>query len=192
MDRASRLVAINARAASNLDFVLVAVAAGWGVLLLGLAMVLPVEIDESYNKPGVQPMFSLVHINGTRVLWLVAIPLATAVAVGVLLFLHRRRRWRITQMLAIVAAGALTVAGVVGTVTFLIGIYVIPCGVILIAACMQHRRIWLHLQPTSTLPRPVPGWYADPARSADLRYWDGNEWTGWAHQSSATGPPTGF
>jgi len=24
---------------------------------------------------------------------------------------------------------------------------------------------------------PAPGWYADPAGSAQLRYWDGVDWT---------------
>jgi hypothetical protein len=32
-------------------------------------------------------------------------------------------------------------------------------------------------QPTSEQPLPVPGWYADPTRRFELRYWDGGRWT---------------
>jgi hypothetical protein len=37
--------------------------------------------------------------------------------------------------------------------------------------------------------RPGPGWYADPWRTAQWRYWDGNEWTSQA--SSSPSPATG-
>jgi hypothetical protein len=36
-------------------------------------------------------------------------------------------------------------------------------------------------------PMPGPGWYADPWDTMRIRWWDGEEWTGYA-ASSATAP----
>ncbi len=39
----------------------------------------------------------------------------------------------------------------------------------------------------------APGWYQDPWKQADLRWWTGTEWTGWTHTAppSVEGPDTG-
>ena len=125
--------------------VLVAAAAGWGGLLLVLAFVLPVESDNQgepiKGAPGwtSYPKRPLVHVNGLSVLWIVAIPLITCLLVGGLLVLHQRSGWAPAWMLSITLSGLLVLAGVVGTVTILVGILVIPSGVLLVCACLASR-----------------------------------------------------
>jgi hypothetical protein len=69
---------------------------------------------------------------------------------------------------ATAVAGFLTLAGLVGTVTILIGVFVVPAGALLIAACLSVRQ-----QRSSSR-----GWYADPWNQAQSRWWDGKDWTG--------------
>jgi hypothetical protein len=120
-------------------------AGGWAGLLLVLAFVLPVESDNHgvpiKGAPGwtSYPKRSLVHVNGSSVLWIVAIPLVTCLLVGGLLVLHRRYGWVPAWMLSITLSGLLVLAGVVGTVTILVGILVIPSGVLLLGACLGSR-----------------------------------------------------
>lgn len=140
----------------------------WSLGLLVLACTLPVEIDEAYTKPGLQPRYSLVHINGASVLWIVAIPLIASLSVGVLLRLSARGRGPSSWRLATAVAAALTIAGLVGTVTILIGAFILPAGALLFAACLS-------LRPQRPASR---GWYADPWGHAQSRWWDGKDWTG--------------
>jgi hypothetical protein len=64
--------------------------------------------------------------------------------------------------------GVLTIAGLVGTVTILIGAFIVPAGALLFAACLS-------LRPQRPASR---GWYADPWGHAQFRWWDGKDWTG--------------
>lgn len=130
--------------------VLVAAAIAWGVLLLALAGTLPIVTPQS--PPGTasatvtasgtvattgpttatstseQRRVTLVDDSGYRILWLVALPAVIALIVGVLL----RRR---PGVAAWVLSGAVLLAGVVGFVTILIGIAIVPIGVLLLVAC---------------------------------------------------------
>ena len=147
---------------------LVLAAVAWSLGLLVLADTLPVEIDQTYARPGPQPRYSLVHINGASVLWIVAIPLLASLAVAALLLLDARRRSPASRRLATAVAGAVTIAGFVGTVTILIGVFILPTGVLLLAASLSVR----------AQSRPVRGWYLDPWDPASSRWWDGKDWTG--------------
>ena len=39
-----------------------------------------------------------------------------------------------------------------------------------------------HMSPTHRVPPPA-GWYPDPWRQADLRWWTGSEWSGHTHET---------
>jgi hypothetical protein len=116
------------------EVILIASAAGWGVLLLILAIFLPVE-DGNTGRPGIQPMYSLVHVNGYRVLLPASAPLAIAIVVGFLLYIGRGRsprHW--TLITSWILSAVVLAAALIGFVTFLIGIYVVPVGGLLVAA----------------------------------------------------------
>jgi fatty acid desaturase len=95
-----------------------------------LAIWLPVYTVDS-NHAGMQPQHSLVRVFGYRVLLLAAIPFIISVVVALLLQLRvaTQRRW--PPIVASTLAWALLVAAIVGTVTILIGIFVLPVGVLL-------------------------------------------------------------
>ncbi len=113
------------------------ICAGWallsGLAVIVLALLLPIESVDT-GRPGNQPNYSLYHADGPAVLLPAAVPLLVAVLVSAVLYAGRRggRRWALP--VAWVLSGALLCAAVVGFVTFLIGIFVIPTGVLLIVA----------------------------------------------------------
>jgi uncharacterized membrane protein YgcG len=116
---------------TRLDRVLIGAAIGWGVVILILAIVYPVESVDT-GRPGVQPMRSLVAVNGYGVLLEAAIPLLIAIVVGLLRVTRPRARWATT--ITWILSGALLLASLAGAVTFLIGIYVLPAAALLILA----------------------------------------------------------
>ncbi len=111
----------------------------WAAILCGLidfllTAVLPVYTVDS-GRAGAQPRYSLLHVFGPGVLVLGAIPLFVSVAVGVLLRLDRRDHRANSPVIgAWIASALLLVAAGIGAVTFLIGIYVLPCAIFLLAA----------------------------------------------------------
>jgi hypothetical protein len=129
---------------------LIGAAIGWGVVLLLLAILYPVETVET-GQNGVQPMRSLVFCDGYKVLWLVAIPLLIAVIVGLLSLAWPDARWATAA--AWTLSVALTLASLVGFVTFIIGIYVLPTAALLvIATALSTNR----QQAPTGLPRYDP------------------------------------
>ena len=119
------------RTRTRLDRVLIGAAIGWGIVILILAIVYPVE-SVNTGRPGVQPMRSLVAVNGYGVLLPAAVPLLIAIIVGLL---HcARPSARLAATAAWILSGALLLASLVGFVTFLIGIYVLPTGALLVVA----------------------------------------------------------
>jgi hypothetical protein len=84
-----------------------------------------------------QPRVTLVAHDGVAVLGLAAIPLVVALGVGLLLWYAVRRGSRPAASTAWVLAVLLTAAAVVGFVTILIGVVVIPVGALLIVGCAQ-------------------------------------------------------
>lgn len=118
----------------RLDRVLIGAAIGWGVVILILAIIYPIESINT-GRPGVQPMRSLVAIHGYGVLPAAAIPLLIAIVVGLL---HvTRPRARLASTTAWILSLAILLASLAGFATFLIGIYVLPTGALLIVALAQ-------------------------------------------------------
>jgi hypothetical protein len=115
---------------------LVSAAIAWGVVILILAVIDPVE-SVNTGRPGVQPMRSLVAVYGYDVLSVAAVPLVIAIIVGFLYVARPRARWAMTT--GWILSGALLLASLAGFVTFLIGIYVLPAGVLLIVALAVGR-----------------------------------------------------
>lgn len=113
------------------------VCTGWavasGVAVIGLALVLPIVSGDT-GQAGNQPDYSLYRANGPLVLLPAASPLLVALLVGVLLHAgrHGDRRWVLPVAWAL--SGTLLCAAVVGFVTFLIGIFAMPTGILLVAA----------------------------------------------------------
>lgn len=128
----------SARPVRKSSTVLVGAAVGWGALLIYLAVVLPVYTVGS-NHAGLQPRHSLVRVFGYRVLLLAAIPCIVSVLVALLLrvaFTTQRRR---STVAAAILAWTTLIAAVVGSVTIIIGIYVLPVGVLLCVATAGAR-----------------------------------------------------
>ena len=84
-----------------------------------------------------QPRVTLVAHDGVAVLGLAAIPLVVALGVVLLLWYAVRRGSRPAASTAWVLAVLLTAVAVVGFVTILIGVVVVPVGVLLIVGCAQ-------------------------------------------------------
>lgn len=114
-------------------------AMGWGILVLLLTIVLPIETVYS-GHDGRQPRYSLVEVHGSSVLLPASVPRAVAITVGLLLYFGHGRTWgRWAVIIAWILAGLLLLAAVIGLVTFLIGIFVVPSGALLIAALAANQ-----------------------------------------------------
>jgi hypothetical protein len=119
-------------------------AISWAAILLPAALYLPIENPQSYSYEvdghTVSRWVSLAQGNGDRILLVVAIPLILTLVAACLLMLQARSKRRIFGRAAW-CAGLLILAGAfVGTVTFLIGIFVVPGGVFLLISCTNLRR----------------------------------------------------
>jgi hypothetical protein len=117
--------------------ILVVGATAWSVVIVLCATFLPVETVDT-GQPGVQPRHSLVDLHGYVVLFPASIPLIACAGVFALLGLSSRGS-RAAFIGAWAVSVALTVVGIVGTVTFLIGAFVVPTGGLLIAATARSR-----------------------------------------------------
>ncbi len=121
---------------------LLAGATGWSVLLLPLAFLLPVEsapysaLDPTYQSGAME---SLVRVNGPRILLLVVVPMIVSLTTVGLLIMRQQFRWAAAGWIAWIPSIGLLAAAVLGTVTFLIGAYVLPSGVLLVASCGSLR-----------------------------------------------------
>lgn len=83
------------------------------------------------------PRVTLLAHDGVAALGLAAIPLVVTLVVGLLLWYATLRGSSPAVYTSWVLAIILTLVAVVGFVTFLIGVVVIPVGVLLIVACAQ-------------------------------------------------------
>ena len=109
----------------------------WAALLLPGAIYLPIGTQEpTASNPHLTSTgkVSLVHINGHGILIVVTIPLVLSLLAGISLVLQARTDRQLFLWAAWVLTGAVLAGAVLGTVTFLIGIFVIPVGVLLAVA----------------------------------------------------------
>lgn len=106
-------------------------ATAWAVVLFPLAIFLPIY-SSATGPPG---RSSIVHHYGFDVLAEVALPFLVCLAVLNLLQRHVIHPSRLVRALAWVLSLALLLAALVGFATFLIGFFVIPCGLLLVAGC---------------------------------------------------------
>jgi peptidoglycan/LPS O-acetylase OafA/YrhL len=123
----------------------------WAALLLPASLYIPIENPQnlSYQVHGqtVSRWVSLVRGNGDWILLIVAIPLVLSLVAAVLLILQARSKQRILAGAAW-CLGFLILAGAfVGTVTFLVGIFVVPVGIFLIISCTNLRRDQILISP---------------------------------------------
>jgi hypothetical protein len=119
-------------------------AISWAALLLPAALYLPIENPQSFSYQvdghAVSRWVSLARGNGDRILIVVAIPLILTLVAAGLLMLQVRSKRRIFGRGAW-CVGLLILAGAfVGTVTFLIGIFIVPGGVFLLISYTNLRR----------------------------------------------------
>ena len=134
--------------------VLVAIAVGWGIVLIVLAAVLPIVTPQSsptFSIPtsssstatGIAPALpqipqvTLVAQYGNWVLIPMALPALASLIVGSLLWLKVTRKTRWAGIIAWAFAGVVLIGGLIGFVTFffLVGLAVVPIGVPLLIAC---------------------------------------------------------
>ena len=153
---AGSVPAPSARKAIRAEVLLVGAAAAWGLILLILALVVPIVTLPGPPVPAPPapsaaaihlvdaailhelPRVTLVSYYGYQVLALVALPALISLAVGLLLWIRATRQSRWAGRLAWVASVAVLVGGVVGFVTFLIGLAAVPTGVLLVIACARR------------------------------------------------------
>ena len=110
-----------------------------GAAVVVLALVLPIETVDS-DRAGRQPRDTLYQAHGALVLLPAAAPLLLAALVTAALYAgrHGRRRW--TLPVAWTLSIALLGTAVAGFLTFLIGIFVVPTGVLLTVATYQEQQ----------------------------------------------------
>lgn len=127
----------------------------WSVLLLPTALFLPIEDPQSFayqlHGKTVYRWVSLVRANGVSILWVVTIPLVISLMVACLVILQYNFGWKIAGWAAQVMAIVLLIGAFVGTITFLVGIFIVPAGVLLLVTSNNLRRIQLSQGPLSRL-----------------------------------------
>jgi hypothetical protein len=134
-------------------------AIAWSVLLIPLAVVLPVESSDSiYSQVGgwyYHQKVPLVRLHGYRVLLLVAVPLAISLLVSISLAVRWSKDWRLLRLVAWLLSLALFAAGLVGAVTILIGVFVLPAGGLLLFACAQVGKLSRSVVADNNDQKPV-------------------------------------
>jgi len=113
----------------------------WAALLLPASLYLPIENPQAFSHQvdgqTVERWVSLARGNGNGILLIVVIPLV----LSILLLLQVGPQGRIFWWTAW-CLGVLILAGAfVGTVTFLVGIFVAPVGACLLVSCANLRQI---------------------------------------------------
>ncbi len=132
----------------------------WAALLLPGALYLPIGFQQYMGTdPNVtQPVrATLVQINGHGILLLVALPLLLSCLAAASLLIHAKTGRTLALVVAWNLTGAVLAGAALGTVTFLIGIFVVPAGALLVVACANSARLgeWSPRFPTSASASPT-------------------------------------
>lgn len=110
----------------------------WSSLLLPGAIYVPLgqPAEASFGPSGTPTSrVPLVQLNGHGILIVVAIPLVLSLLAGLSLMVHAGTDWQPARWAAWTFTGCVLAGAALGTVTFLIGIFVVPAGVLLVVAC---------------------------------------------------------
>jgi hypothetical protein len=110
----------------------------WASLLLPGAIYLPIgqPAEVWFGPSGTSTSrVPLVQLNGHGILIVVAIPLVLSLLAGLSLIVHARTVWQPARWAAWTVTGGVFAGAALGTVTFLIGIFVLPVGLLLAVAC---------------------------------------------------------
>jgi hypothetical protein len=137
-------------------------AIAWSTALIPGALFLPIGDPESlaYQVHGetVNRWVSLTRINGTGILWIPIVTLILILIAAYCLALQVRSNGQ-APSLAAIGIGAVIVSGaVVGTLTFLVGIFLAPAAVFVLFATEHSRNAW-RLRRDTTQCRC--GWVGD-------------------------------
>jgi hypothetical protein len=127
-------------------------AIAWAALLLPGALYLPIGFQQYTGTRS-----TLVQLNGHGILLLVAVPLVLSCLAGTSLLVHAKTGWPVARVVAWNFTGAVLAGAALGTVTFLIGIFVVPAGALLVVACANSARLgeWSPRFPTSASASPT-------------------------------------
>lgn len=132
----------------------------WSALLIPGAIFLPIgdpaNLAYQLNGRTVNRYVSLIRINGTGILWLVAVPLLCVLVATCFMMLQARLNSPVFGWLALSLAVLILIGAFVGTITFLVGIWVAPSGILLLFSVNNLRR---QLVPRLEMPITV----SDPA-----------------------------
>jgi hypothetical protein len=119
------------------------VAIAWSVALIPGAQFLPIEDPESaayqFHGETINRWISLAQGNGTGILWIPITTLVLTLVAAYFLILQTRSNSRVPSRVATGIGVVILLGAVAGTVTFLVGIFLAPAGVLVLLAS-EHSR----------------------------------------------------
>jgi hypothetical protein len=141
---------------------LLVAAISWSAALIPGALFLPIGDPENlayqFHGETVNLWVSLTRINGTGILWIPIVTLILTLIAAYCLALQVRSNSQAPSLAAIGIGAVILVGAVVGTVTFLIGIFLAPGAIFLLFATEHSRDAW-RLRRDTTQCRC--GWVGD-------------------------------
>ncbi len=134
----------------------------WSVALLPGALLLPIEdpVNVASQSPGRAgyPWLSLTQANGVGILWIPITALVLVLVASYLVMLGDRRNARVPSGIAKVLAVLILVGAVAGAVTFVLGVFLAPAGVLILVAANNLRVE----EGARRAPRPYNGGVGQP------------------------------
>src|ERR1700677_4032555 len=118
----------------------------WAAALIPGALFVPIGDPESltyqFHGETVNRWVSLTRINGTGILWIPILTFVLTFTVAYCLALQARRNNRVPSLIATGIGAVILLGAVVGTVTFLVGIFLAPAAAFILFASDNSRGAW--------------------------------------------------